>query len=221
MVISNVDNGGPVHPDAGDFMQYPSFFEQVESIVVRDPLAEFLGAFEKGVMQFDYVDVVRLAGHSCPTVAGAYLMARKGLKALYGDELPVRGEILVEMHESNGEGVCGVIANVLSFITGATEMGGFHGLNGRFDRRNLLSFDNDIPTPVRLIRQDSGQAVSMIYDASVVSADPLMGALFSKTLSGTATPEEAIQFGQMWQARVKMILLDFADDPGLMSLRSV
>ncbi len=196
-------------------MHYPQFYDQVEPIVLRDPLAAFLGAFKGGVMQLGYLDVVRLAGHSCPTVAGAYLMARKGLKALYGDELPVRGEIQVEMQEPIDEGVCGVIANVLSFITGATDSSGFHGLAGQFDRRHLLSYGNENPAPVRLVRRDTGQAVSINYDASGVPADPAMGSLFSKTLSGRATAEEAEQFGQLWQARVKAILCDYADDPEL------
>lgn len=200
-------------------MQYPSFFDRVEPIVLQDPLSACLGAFEKGVIQIDYLDVVKLAGHSCPTVAGAFLMAQKGLKALYGEALPVRGEVIVEMQQSIGEGVCGVIANVLSFITGATDKGGFHGLAGQFDRRNLLSFENDIPTPVRLIRRDTGQAVSILYDASGVPTDPLMSPLFSKVLSGQATPEQASQFAKLWQDRVQAILCDYAEDARLISVQ--
>ena len=60
---------------------FPVYFEQAPTIMVRDPLAEFLGAAEHGLMTYRYVDAVRLAGHSCPTVAGAYLMVCRGLKA--------------------------------------------------------------------------------------------------------------------------------------------
>ena len=67
-------------------MKYPEFFERVESITLKDPLAEFLGAFEEGIISFSYLDAVKSAGHSCPTIAGAYLMAREGLKALYKDD---------------------------------------------------------------------------------------------------------------------------------------
>lgn len=196
-------------------MQYPAFFDQIEPLVLRDPLAELLGAFSGGVMRIHYLDVVRLAGHSCPTVAGAFLMARRGLKALYGDDMPVRGEIAVQMQQPIGEGVTGVIANVLSFITGATEQGGFHGLAGRFDRRNLLSFEQAVSAPVSLIRQDTGQRVSLTYDASPVPGDPLMGTLFPRVLAGRASVDEARQFGALWQARVEAILCDFADDPRL------
>ena len=43
---------------------------------MRDPLARFLGAAEDGVIEYTYADTVKLAGHSCPTVASAYLMTR-------------------------------------------------------------------------------------------------------------------------------------------------
>ncbi|WP_029131899.1 FmdE family protein [Sedimenticola selenatireducens] len=201
-------------------MQYPAFFDQIEPLVLRDPLAELLGAFADGVMQIHYLDVVRLAGHSCPTVAGAYLMARTGMKVLYGSDMPVRGEIAVEMQQPIGEGVTGVIANVLSFITGATDKGGFHGLAGQFDRRNLLSFDRDNPAPVTLIRKDTGQRVSLVYDASFIPADPLMGALFPKVLTGKASADEAKRFGVLWQRRVEAILCDYADDPRLVVLQA-
>ncbi|WP_428634979.1 hypothetical protein, partial [Sedimenticola sp.] len=191
-------------------MKYPPFFDLIEPVQLRDPLAEVLGAMEGGVMQIGYLDVVRLAGHSCPTVAGAFLMARKGLAALYGDALPVRGEIAVKLQQPIGEGVTGVIANVLSFITGATDQGGFHGLAGRFDRRNLLSFEYDNPAPVTLMRTDTGQTVSLTYDASFVPADPMMGRLFSKVLGGNATAQEAKQFGLLWQGRVEAILCEYA-----------
>lgn len=72
---------------------FPSFFNQAPTITVQDALAEFLGAAENGILTYRYADAVRLCGHSCPTVAGAYLMVIKGLKALYGEELPERGGI--------------------------------------------------------------------------------------------------------------------------------
>jgi hypothetical protein len=57
---------------------FPDFFSDAPRIAVRDPLAEFLGAADGGVIEYRYADVVKLAGHSCPTVASAFLMARSG-----------------------------------------------------------------------------------------------------------------------------------------------
>lgn len=64
-------------------MKHPAFFDEAPRIVVRDPLADLLGAAEGGLLEYRYLDAVRLAGHSCPTVAGAWLMARAALRSLY------------------------------------------------------------------------------------------------------------------------------------------
>ena len=98
---------------------FPDFFNQAPVMRVRDRLAEFLGAAEGGVMDYHYVDAVRLAGHSCPTVAGAYLMTVKGMRALYGSDMPERGNIEVLMSNGREEGVTGVIASVATLLTGA------------------------------------------------------------------------------------------------------
>ena len=77
-------------------MIYPQFFNKIPTIKLQDDLASFLGAFEDGVIEFSYLDIVKSAGHSCPTVLGAYLMTLEGLEALYENEIPKRGEIIVE-----------------------------------------------------------------------------------------------------------------------------
>ena len=59
----------------------PTFFEQAPTICLRDPLAAFLGAAEGGLMTYSYQDAVKLAGHSCPTVAGSFIAVIRGLKA--------------------------------------------------------------------------------------------------------------------------------------------
>lgn len=63
-------------------MKYRKIFDQFEKIVVQDELAKFLGVND-GVIEFSYIDIVKSAGHSCGTVAGAYIIALEGLKALY------------------------------------------------------------------------------------------------------------------------------------------
>ena len=64
-------------------MEYRAFFDEIETIVLEDELAQFLGVNDNGVIEFSYADIVKTAGHSCGTVAGAYLIAQEGLKALY------------------------------------------------------------------------------------------------------------------------------------------
>ncbi len=100
-------------------MRFPEFFDAAPRITVRDPLARFLGAAEDGVVEYTYTDTVKLAGHSCPTVASAYLMTRAAMRALYPSAVPERGGIRVELRGDRLEGVTGVVANVASFLTGA------------------------------------------------------------------------------------------------------
>lgn len=196
-------------------MRTPHFFSDIASISLYDPLSDVLGAAEDGILDYTYEDAVKLAGHSCPTVAGAYLMCTHGLKSLYTTDIPVRGEIRVLMKGMLGEGTVGVSANVASFITGATEMGGFHGLGGKFDRRNLLSYEADIAAEMAFERTDTGERVEVSYDPSCVPMDPALKEMLPLVVSGRATEEEKQRFGALWQERVRKILIDFYDDPRL------
>ena len=105
-------------------MQAPAFFDEVPSIVMFDALAQTLGAAQDGLIEYCYLDAVKLAGHSCPTVAGAWLMTRTALARLYPGETPHRGEVRVAMREAQDVGVVGVIASVAGLITGAAGNGG-------------------------------------------------------------------------------------------------
>ncbi|MEA1956057.1 MAG: FmdE family protein [Campylobacterota bacterium] len=192
-------------------MNYPKFYDEIESIKVKDSLSAVLGAFVHGEYEFNYVDVVKSAGHSCPTVAGAYLMTLEGLKALYSGERAVRGEIKVEFKEDLEESVAGVIANVISQITGATDKSGFKGLNGKFARHSLMDFNSDINSSVRFKRLDTKKSVDVFYNASSVKPNPKMQPLMQKMMQGDATKEELREFGELWQDRVKRVFENSAE----------
>ena len=189
-------------------MQYPDFYSHVTPIKLYDPLSDFLGAFTEGELEITYLDCVKLAGHSCPTVAGAYLMAVKGIEMLYGDDLPQRGSIKIEMKENENVGVTGVTANIISFILGAGGAGGFKGIQGNFSRDNLLFYGAPIGSEVRLTRLDTMQSIDISYDPSLVKADEKMMPLMGKNLKSLATEEEKKIFQTLWQARVEEILLN-------------
>jgi len=192
-------------------MSYPKFYDSVASIALIDPLAKVLGAFENGEYEISYLEVVKAAGHSCPTVAGAYLMTQAALKALYPDERAVRGTIKVEFKEELEEGVAGVIGNVVSQITGATDKSGFKGLGGNFARHSLMQFKSDINSSARFTRVDNGKSVDVIYDPSNIPADPQMMPLMQKMQSGNAASQDIQMFGQLWQDRVKRIFENSGD----------
>ena len=193
-------------------MNYPTFFDEVETMTFRDPLSNVLGAFEGGELTFNYLDVVKAAGHSCPTVAGAYLMTLKALKALYPNELPVRGEIKVAFKEPMEEGVAGVIGNVISQLTGATDKSGFKGLNGKFARHSLMEFNAGLSSSARFSRIDTGAQVDVYYNPNAVPPLPDMQPLMQKVMSGSAEPEDIKAFGIFWQERVERIVLENLDN---------
>lgn len=202
-------------------MTYPPFYDQIETITLYDPLAETLGSFEKGEITFSYLQVVQIAGHSCPTVGGAYLMTLKALQALYPDTLPVRGEIKIFFKESLEDGVAGVISNVISNITGATDKSGFKGLGGKFARHSLMDFEAQISANARFTRTDTNESVDVFYNPQSVPANPNMQPLLQKTMQKTATDEERKLFGSYWQERVKEILINYDNYPRLIEVKRV
>ena len=156
-------------------MTYPQFFNNIPTIKLQDDLASLLGAFEDGLIEYSYLDSVKSAGHSCPTVLGAYLMVLEGLKALHEDETPKRGNILIEFKESQTTGVAGVIGSVMTNITGSTTTNGFKGLAGKYDRNHLMNFEKDINgASVRFTRLDTQKSVDVFYDASSILPQPTM-----------------------------------------------
>lgn len=201
-------------------MHYPEFFNEVQPIRMSDPLSAVLGTFEGGEVEFTYLDVVKAAGHSCPSVGGAYLMTRKALEALYPDTLPVRGMIKVAFKESPEEGVAGVIANVISHITGAADKSGFKGIGGSFARHSLMSFGDEIRSSARFIRLDTGVCVDVFYNPGTVPQNPAQPPLMQTIMEGRASDEEKKAFGVLWQERVKRILIDNRDNESLISVKS-
>jgi hypothetical protein len=195
-------------------MSFPDFFASAAVIRVHDPLADFLGAATGGLIEYRYADAVRLAGHSCPTVAAAFLMTRAALAALYGGERPVRGEIRVDVREARDAGVAGVTASIATLITGATADSGFRGLGGQFNRRDKLFFNQALTHGnLRFTRLDSGLAVEVAADLSQVPGDPRMGELMPLCLAGQASAPQQAEFRALWQERVRRVLLEHADDP--------
>ena len=188
-------------------MKYPLFFDKVDAIQLYDPLSDFLGAFEEGKVEIGYLDCVKQAGHSCPTVAGAYLMTMVGLKVLYGSKLPQRGNIYVGMKGKKTEGTIGVIGNIISFIVGASGEEGFKGIQGKFSRDHLLAYDQKMMGEVTLRRMDNDTSVSLSYDPSIIPGDHRIKPLMGKILQGKASDQEESIFKELWQSRVKEILL--------------
>ena len=197
-------------------MHQPAFYSHAPRLLVRDPLAELLGAAGDGLIEYVYPDAVRLAGHSCPTVAGAYLMARAGLRALYPDAVPERGGVVVTMGAAEVEGTTGVIAQVFTLLTGAAANNGFHGLAGQHARHNLLRYGGGDRSCIASFRRaDNGDTVYLSMDLSSIPPAPLMGVVLVRALADDASSEERAAFGSVWQDRVRRLLLEHGEDPNV------
>lgn len=199
-------------------MRTPEFFDAAPRIILHDALAEFLGTAREGMFAYTYADAVKLAGHSCPTVAGAYLLAAKALALLYPNATPERGAIRVELRDPQDAGVTGVTANVIGLITGAAGAGGFKGIAGRFVRQGLLRFGVPMQGLVRFTRTDTGASVELDYHPERVPSDPALRNAMAGALAPGAPAADRERFGALWQARVRAILVEYPDDPGLVAV---
>lgn len=203
-------------------MNFPDFYEQAPVIRTRDPFASMLGAAQDGVFEYHYLDAVRLAGHSCPTVAGAFLVGRAALATLYPGELPERGNIAVHMPAPEHEGVTGVMAQVLTLLTGAAADNGFHGIRGQFRRKGLLSFaDQREGEAIIFKRLDTGANVAVLLNVSPVPGDPAQGERLMAILENRADDSQRAAFAKAWQERVRRLLLEFADDPDVIRVTTM
>ena len=184
-------------------MQHQQFFDTVETIILYDELSQFLGAIDDGLISYSYFDIVKTAGHSCGTVAGAYLMALNGLKALYPEGMPKRGEIKVEFKKEVDDDNAGVMGCVLSNITGATTDYGFGGIpGGKFNRRSLLFYGAEIATDLRLTRLDTMAEVGVNYHPKKV-VNPMK--ILLSVIGPDATQEDKDSFGERFQEMVKTL----------------
>ncbi|PLX14977.1 MAG: hypothetical protein C0598_00200 [Marinilabiliales bacterium] len=183
-------------------MRLPNYFKNIEPIILYDELSKFLGTSEDGELEIHFSEIVKMAGHSCPTVTGAWLMTKKGLEALYGNEKPVRGNIKVELRDSAKDGSVGVSASIFTNITGAAGPHGFDGIGDKFIRRKLLSFGANIDGFVRFTRIDTNKSVEVKYrPANLVHPSNLMMTAIGPKADDTS--KEA--FPKLWQEMVEQL----------------
>lgn len=202
-------------------MSFPDFFAEVPALTLHDGLAQLLGSSDDGMIEYHYADAVRLAGHSCPTVAGGWLSAQAALRHLYPDSVPERGGISVYLNDPENAGVTGVIGQVLTLVTGAAADNGFKGLGGRHARNDLLHYAQGDVAGVRFRRNDNDAEVEVEIDTSRIPADPMQRMLLQQVMTGQADAAQRREFGRLWQDRVRRMLLQHADDPAVVKVHAL
>lgn len=200
---------------------FRDFLLDTEPIRFRDPLAETLGVFKKenAVLEYTFLDVVKLAGHACPTTAAAYLCCQKALMRLYLDEIPTRGDIAITVYGEPDEGVYGVISQIFTLLTGAASATGFRGLGPKFKRKDLLKFSPEKIDPgaqcFKFQRLDNKKTVNVkLYpDKIPFSAEKAkrLQALIPKVIWEAAKKDERIEFQDLWMEKVREMLVGKKD----------
>jgi len=188
---------------------------------MQDPLARVLGCAEDGILDYGFADAVRLTGHSCVAVASAYWLTWLALEQLYPDGLPQRGGIKVEFRDDIRTGGSGVVATVVQMLTGAAGGSGFKGLGGRFSRAGLIRSKPDLVLALRFTRLDTQAAVDVGVDTTSLPGQAELDVLVALLASGKATPQDEKDLGELWQTRVRSLLLERGRDRTVFMVRPV
>jgi hypothetical protein len=204
---------------ADEFAWDQDYITEVPPIMMMDPYFEIFGQSQVAVPYY-YEEAVKVAGHSCGAVTGAWTITRKALEALYPDgEIPARGQIAVEAPGAEDEWFVGVFGEVITFITGAAPHTGFIGAEfGQTDdvfvRQNKMVYSAE-PTgqlpPMRewiFTRLDTGDRVGVKFNLVIILPIPTPGRVaMGKTMAaGEATPEEAADYIKYWNDRATFVL---------------
>jgi len=196
---------------------FRDFLLEVEPIRFREPFAETLGAFkqENTILEYNFIDVVKMAGHACPTTSGAYLCCQEALKKLYAEEIPIRGDIAITIYGESDEGVYGVISQVFMLLTGAAPASGFRGLGHKFKRKDLLKFSQKKIDPsahcFKFQRLENKKTVIVrFYPDKIPFAEDKakrLGNLLQKVIWEAAKQDERREFQDLWMEKVADMLL--------------
>ncbi len=197
---------------------FRDFLTAVEPIRFREPFAETLGVFtsEDAVLEYTFVDIVKMAGHACPTTAGAYLCCQAALKALYDGETPVRGDVSITIYGEPDEGVFGVISHVFCLLTGAAPASGFRGLGHKFRRKDLLQFNPGKIESQALCfefkRSDTDRIVLVKFYPHRIpfpeEKSKRLAALLEKVIWEAEKEIERKEFQDLWMAKVEDMLVN-------------
>jgi len=198
--------------------QFRDVFYKVRPILMKEPLAETLGVFgsENVVLEYSFIDVVKAAGHACPTVTGAYLCCQEALDDLFAGETPARGEIGITIYGRHDEGALGVMSQVFTYITGAATETGFKGLGSRFKRKDLMKFAaeklDEEAICFRFERLDTGKAVIVRFYPWLIpfpaDKSQRLAALMQQVVTGGADEGERGEFRDLWVEKIMDMALE-------------
>ena len=211
------------------------YITQVPPIMMRDALIEMLGQTNEPI-PYTYEEAVKVSGHSCMVVASSWMMTKLALEELYPNgEVPVRGQIAIQMPGAEDEWNIGVFGEVMTFITGAAPKTGFSGSvfakgNPLTTRRNRMTYTEEAvgtaPPAMQYVftRIDTGKSVAVSWNIAKV-IPPINEKVLTEPgdalASGKATPEQAAEFIKNWNDAALYILENAGKVEGLVTVTPV
>lgn len=183
----------------------PNFYDQAGYISIKDAEAVQVGSVAPGeALQIGLKDVGLFTGHVCPGAASGFMLAKKALKALFGDQLPERGKIRVATMPGND------LANVAAYICGILPMNIF-GLHPDLIVDPKLKPQKPGKLVLIFERKDTGKMVKAVFNKSKVMDPKKIKAIHAykkKFAEGKAGKEDIQKMGQLFQDMVKKIVLN-------------
>ncbi len=168
---------------------------QSYKIKIYEPFARFLEAdLDEYEFTLSLLDIVRFAGHACPAMVGAFLIAQRATKELFPEtNTCIRGQIAIDIPTAMTQGATGPISNVFSMIFGSWSDSGFAGLQGKFARRGLLRYNvaSVLPGAFRFTHLETGASVDISYNPSPAG--------------GTQNVDQ-LSFQNIWRLRITEII---------------
>jgi len=186
------------------------FYKDVPAIKIKEPLGVMVGSLnpQSPIIDISIQDVSMYTGHICPGVASGFKATTLALDALYGKEMPVRGEIKISTNKPSD------LLDVASYITGARAFYGRDEVN-----HNDIVIDTTLgkkPGIVIMIfkRKDTGKMVKVTFNKNKLFNPEMMKKmeqLKGKIMEGKATEEEKIMMRENLQKKVEQILFNLPE----------
>ncbi len=156
---------------------------------------------KKGVTKITLLDVMKYEGHLCPGSVSGFLIAQKGIKALFP-----KGDVARGMVSVTGSTPSGTL-DTLAMIFGAREHFGEKQKDFKIDEK-LFNPQN---ITVVLTRKDTKQSVTFVFHKMkafkvLKKSAKLFKKLRGKVKKGVATDQEIKQLGKMIRQLIKNIL---------------
>ncbi len=217
--------GPPVQAGGVEWKQ--SYINDPEPLMIRDPFLELLGQVD-GAIPFYYSEVVKLSGHSCGATSGAWMLVKKALEALYGDETPIRGDIKITMPGPADQFYIGVFGEIFTYLTGAAPSSGFPGtaFPENANRRNMMIYPEEpADTLFPLVdyifeRTDTGKKVAVGYNLGMVqpAESPELKEMQAALTNGTINAADRAEWTQWWNDRAENTFKNHAQ-PGFFRVK--